>query len=97
MEIAEIKKLDQVALKNKLDTLVKNLFDHRQKLRQGELKDFSVIRKDRKTIARILTVLNGQPVGQPEVKPAEKTEEKPKAKKQEKPVKAKKAGVKNEK
>lgn len=58
LEMAEIKKMDANKINKKIIDLKKEVFDHRQKLIKGELKDSSVIDKTKKNIARLSTVLS---------------------------------------
>jgi len=57
MDIKEIKKLENTKKLEKIQELKKEMYENKQKLIKGELKDVSIFNKSRKTIARILTVL----------------------------------------
>ncbi|KAB8121979.1 MAG: 50S ribosomal protein L29 [Candidatus Phytoplasma cynodontis] len=58
MKIEEIRKLSEKQIEDKIFVIQKELFDKKIKLDLSKLKDTSVIRKYKKTIARMKTVLN---------------------------------------
>lgn len=56
-ELKELKKLDEAALVKELNSAREKLFENRKKLSLDKLKNTSEIKKDKKRIARIQTVL----------------------------------------
>ena len=58
MKNKEITKLSVDELKNKLNSLKKNLFNFRFRKANGQLEDVAKVSLIRKDIARIFTVLN---------------------------------------
>lgn len=58
MKAAELIKLDSAELQKKESELREDILRLRFKLSTGELEDTSEIKKNRKTIARIQTILN---------------------------------------
>jgi large subunit ribosomal protein L29 len=58
MKNKEITKLSIDELKNKLNSLKKNLFNFRFRKANGQLEDVAKVSLIRKDIARIFTVLN---------------------------------------
>ena len=58
MNISEMRKLDSKALELEVNNLKKELLNMRLNVISGQVKDTSMFRKNRVTIARALTVLN---------------------------------------
>ncbi|MBR4237002.1 50S ribosomal protein L29 [bacterium] len=58
MRIEEIRKLSNEDITKKIQDLKKQLFDLRFKQATGQLQNVADIKKTRKTIARLSTVLN---------------------------------------
>lgn len=58
MKATELKELSNEQLGQKLTELSANLFNHRFTAKTGHLENPSVIRKSRKDIARIKTILS---------------------------------------
>jgi ribosomal protein L29 len=61
LTVEEIKKLDGAGINKKIGELKKDYFEKRQKLLRGEHKDISEFKKIKRTIARLLTILNTLP------------------------------------
>jgi ribosomal protein L29 len=89
MKIAEIKTMDKNSALTKVQELKKQLFENSQKMRQGELKNYNLIKQLRRTIARILTVVNSGVLAAGTVQVKVEKEEKPKTKAKVKTEKAK--------
>tara|TARA_B100001175_G_C19439414_1_gene605393 strand:- start:151 stop:333 length:183 start_codon:yes stop_codon:yes gene_type:complete len=58
MKKKEIKKLTKDELKNKVDSLKKDLFNMRFKKVNGQLEDTAKINQTKKDVAKVLTKLN---------------------------------------
>ena len=58
MKFKEINKLSKDELKNKVNSLKKDLFNFRFRKANGQLEDVAKVSLIRKDIARIFTVLN---------------------------------------
>ena len=58
MKIKEIKKLSSDEMKNKINTLKKDLFNIRFKKVNGQLVDTAKINQIKKDVAKLLTSLN---------------------------------------
>ena len=58
MKIKEVKKLSTDELKNKINSLKKDLFNIRFKKVNGQLEDTAKIAQIKKDVAKILTTLN---------------------------------------
>lgn len=80
MKMAEIKTMDKNSALAKVQELKKQLFENSQKMRQGELKNYNLIKQLRRTIARILTVVNSGILAVGAVPVKVEKEEKPKTK-----------------
>lgn len=72
MKMTEIKALSKADALAKVSELKKELFDSSQKMRQGELKNYNLIKQARRTIARILTAVNSGKLSEAAVAVAEK-------------------------
>jgi ribosomal protein L29 len=57
-QLSELRKMDKKVLEKKIMDSHKEVFENNQKLFRGEIKDYSLFRKERKNVARILTLLN---------------------------------------
>lgn len=57
MSLKEISKLDEVELKKREQDLRRHLYDLRVQAATDKVKDFSQFRKDKKDIARVMTLL----------------------------------------
>ncbi|WCA22312.1 50S ribosomal protein L29 [Candidatus Phytoplasma oryzae] len=57
MKIQEIRKLSDQEIKDKIIILKKELFDKKIQLELSKFKDSSVIKKNKKTISRMKTVI----------------------------------------
>ena len=58
MKIKEIKKLSADELKNKINSLKKDLFNFRFRKVNGKLEDTAKVSQIKKDVAKILTTLN---------------------------------------
>tara|TARA_Y100001960_G_C14108260_1_gene556245 strand:+ start:216 stop:401 length:186 start_codon:yes stop_codon:yes gene_type:complete len=58
MKTKEIKKLSEDELKNKVNSLKKDLFNFRFRKSNGQLEDTAKVSEIKKSVAKILTVLN---------------------------------------
>ncbi|WP_153368662.1 50S ribosomal protein L29 [Candidatus Phytoplasma sacchari] len=57
MKIEEIRKLSDSEIKEKIYILQKKLFDNKIKIDLTKIKDTSVLKKNRKTISRMKTII----------------------------------------
>ena len=58
MKNKEIKKLSTDELKNKVNSLKKDLFNFRFRKANGQLDDYAKVSQIKKSVAKILTTLN---------------------------------------
>ena len=58
MKNKEIKKLSTDELKNKINSLKKDLFNFRFRKANGQLDDYAKVSQIKKSVAKILTTLN---------------------------------------
>lgn len=95
MKINDLKKLTSAKLKERLASVQKELIDLTFDVKTGEEKDYTVLKKKRKEIARIVTLINSGHEVIETVKISEDVKEEKKSKKKIDADKEKKNSVEN--